>query len=321
VVAPSSRSRRTLRAGLVTVFALVALSVSASSASAATAPEPDLHPFVVGGRPVALHEFPALAAIMLASPREIPARDRLLCSGTVITRRWVLSAGHCSDAVLFAEPLVVQIGRPELGDPHAVVAHVNRAVVHRVFVKRGLGYDVALFHTATDLDVPLSRLATAADLPLMAAGKDATIVGWGLTKRLAIEEFPGENAHPPVRARAVTVPIVADEACADVYQDFYPHFVVVGSDLCAGAEGRDACYGDSGGPLYATDPQGGLVQIGLTSRGAGCATKTFPGVFTDVRRMHGWIHRWTTHPCPTRFEFPSDPGFPVDFPTGPLYVC
>jgi secreted trypsin-like serine protease len=323
-VGDPSKLRRMLRAAFVATLAVAAVGLSAGAAPATPAPSsppPDLSQLVVGGHPVALNDFPALAAILLAQPREIAARDRLLCSGTVVARRWVLSAGHCSDPVLFGEPLLVQVGRPDLGDGKAVIAHVNRAVVHRVFMKRGLGFDVALFHTATDLDVPKTRLATAADLPLMAEGRDATIVGWGLTKRLGIEEFPSANAHPPVRARAVTVPLVGDETCVDVYRDFFPHFVVPGSDLCAGTEGRDACYGDSGGPLYANDPQGQLVQIGITSRGAGCATKAFPGVFTDVRRMHGWIHHWTTQPCPNRFQFPSDPSFPEDFPTGPLYVC
>jgi secreted trypsin-like serine protease len=202
-----------------------------------------------------------------------------------------------------------------------VVAHVNRAVVHRNFMKHGRGYDVALFHVATDIKVPMARLAVARDLPRMAAGQSATIVGWGLTKRLAVQEFPGPEARPPVRARAVTVPIVDDATCVDVYRDFAPHFVVPGTDLCAGSDGHDACYGDSGGPLYVTDSEGRPVEVGLTSRGAGCATKLFPGIFTDVRRMHGWIHRWTTRPCPTRFVYPSDPDFPVDFPTGPLFVC
>ena len=93
-----------------------------------------------------------------------------MCTGTVIARRWILTAGHCSDAVLFGEPLIVQVGRPDLGDPRAVIAHVNRAVVHKNYMKRGIGYDVALFHVATDLDVPMARLAVAADLPQMAEG-------------------------------------------------------------------------------------------------------------------------------------------------------
>jgi secreted trypsin-like serine protease len=217
----------------------------------------------------------------------------------------------------------VAAARPSLGDPKAITARINRAIVHKAFWKNGTGYDVALMHTATNVDVPLQRLAVAADLPLSAEGRNATIVGWGLTKRLGIEQFPDENSHPPVRARAVEVPIVGDTACKEIYRDLMPRYFVPGSDICAGTEGRDACYGDSGGPLYAKDPQGALVQIGLTSRGAGCATKLFPGIFTDVRRVHAWINRYTHRPCPNRITFEEDPGFPPPpgFELGPLYAC
>jgi hypothetical protein len=35
--------------------------------------------------------------------------------------------------------------------------------------------------------------------------------------------------------------------------------------------GKDSCYGDSGGPLFAADGEGGLVQLGIVSFGQGCA--------------------------------------------------
>jgi secreted trypsin-like serine protease len=320
-VAPLALRRRVRRTLLFAVFVLGALGVTAPSAPAATAPEPDLSASVVGGRPIAANDYRSLAAIMVTF-RELEPRDRLLCTGTVITRRWILTAGHCAEAVLFGVPLIVQAGSPALGDPRAVTAHINRAVVHKSFWKRGTGFDVALFHTATNLDVPITRLAVAADLPLSAEGRKATIVGWGLTKRLGIEQFPDGNAHPPVRARAVEVPIVGDAACTEIYRDVRPRYFVAGSDMCAGAEGRNACYGDSGGPLYSRDGQGQLVEIGLTSRGAGCATKLFPGIFTDVRRVHGWIHRYTHNPCPNRVTL-EEPGFPPPpgFELGPLYAC
>jgi secreted trypsin-like serine protease len=307
---------------LVVVFALSAIGaigVTGSSATAATAapePSPDLSVSVVGGRPVANFEFPSLAAIMVNIP-DVPARDRLVCTGTVITRRWILTAGHCSQALLFGPSVQVQIGNPSLGAAGAITVRVNRGIVHRAWYKRGVGYDVALFHLQEDVNVPFSRLAVAADLPLLAEGAVGTIVGWGLTQRLGIQEPPDINARIPVRARVADVPIVGDDACAEVFRDVAPHYFVPASDLCAGSEGHNVCYGDSGGPIYAMDPQGQLVQIGITSRGAGCATKHFPSIFTDVRRLHGWIHRYTTHPCPTRVEFPEDP----EFPTGPLYVC
>jgi secreted trypsin-like serine protease len=87
---------------------------------------------------------------------------------------------------------------------------------------------------------------------------------------------------------------------------------VPATDICAGAEGKDACYGDSGGPMFATDPHRGPVQIGVTSRGGGCATKSFPGIWTDVTKLRGWIDKNISAPCQRQL----DPALAI-----PIYLC
>ena len=49
------------------------------------------------------------------------------------------------------------------------------------------------------------------------------------------------------------------DACAAVGD-----VIVKSRTVCAGATGLDACYGDSGGPMFATTPSG------------------FPGTYTEV---------------------------------------
>ncbi|MGZ6965166.1 MAG: S1 family peptidase [Acidimicrobiia bacterium] len=321
VITGTSRSGRLARCVLVLVTALGASVATAVRAGADPAPDPGVTGYIVGGAPVDAGAYPSLVAILIDAPG-IPARNRLVCTGTVVTSRWVLTAGHCSIEVLFGSPLLVQVGSRDLGGRGAQTVRVNRATVHKTFFNRGIAYDVALLHTNTALNAPASRLATAADAALEAGGLRATAVGWGLTKQLGIEELPGPRATQPRRARAVEIPIVDDATCAATFADLTPGYFVPASDLCAGEAGRNVCYGDSGGPLYATDPQGAFVQIGITSRGAGCATKLFPAIFTDVRRANPWIQRWSTHACPNRVTIPVDPGFPDEpAPNGPLYAC
>ncbi len=281
--------------------------VAAVHAGAAAAPVPGpgtgtdlgVGGFIVGGDAIAVGQYPSLAAIMFDEP-DFPARFRLSCTGTVVRPRWILTAGHCSIGMLFGEPLVVQTGSRDLGSANAQTQTIaiNRAIVHRTYFKRGIGYDVALLHTKSTVNAPVTRLATAADAALVAGGRSATAVGWGLTKQLGIEEPPRWTALPPRRARAVEIPIVDDTTCASTYADFLPGYFIGASDLCAGTEGKNVCYGDSGGPLYAKDAQGALVQIGITSRGAGCANKLFPAIFTDVSRRAGLdpeVHDATVH--------------------------
>jgi trypsin len=56
--------------------------------------------------------------------------------------------------------------------------------------------------------------------------------------------------------------------------------------LCAARSGKDACSGDSGGPLIHI--QSGEL-IGITSWGVGCALAAYPGVYARVSAYEAWI--------------------------------
>ena len=48
--------------------------------------------------------------------------------------------------------------------------------------------------------------------------------------------------------------------------------------------GRDACSGDSGGPLFTSDPanNGAQTLIGVVSGGIGCGEPGKPGFYAEV---------------------------------------
>ena len=51
--------------------------------------------------------------------------------------------------------------------------------------------------------------------------------------------------------------------------------------VAAGNAGRDACLGDSGGPLFAK-VSGEYMQMGVTSWAIGCGLSRYPGVYAEV---------------------------------------
>jgi secreted trypsin-like serine protease len=73
---------------------------------------------------------------------------------------------------------------------------------------------------------------------------------------------------------------------------------LTGNMICAGtASGeRDACNGDSGGPLFSKGADGSLMQIGVVSWGEGpadanmaCGHANAYGVYTRVSNYLDWI--------------------------------
>jgi len=63
--------------------------------------------------------------------------------------------------------------------------------------------------------------------------------------------------------------------------------------LCAGyaTAGRDACEGDSGGPLQCLAGGGRWKLLGIVSYGQMCAIVKKPGVYTRVEAMVDWMNR------------------------------
>lgn len=90
----------------------------------------------------------------------------------------------------------------------------------------------------------------------------------------------------------VSVPIVANEFCA---QKVRINGEVTENQICAGGEDlKDACKGDSGGPLMRVAENRDLdkqqwFQEGVVSWGVGCGRVNVPAVYTKVSKYTDWI--------------------------------
>ncbi|QQQ75146.1 serine protease [Saccharothrix sp. 6-C] len=223
----------------------------------------------------------ALPADAIVGGRDAPATPwavalfdggAFFCGGALIAPDKVVTAAHCTVSrtalgVRDRRPadLTAVAGRADLDTAEGRAVRVVAIWRHPAFTGVSAGDDVATLTLATPLPYRPIRIADAAP------GR-ATVYGWGRTAELSA---------PSRRLREVDVPIRADAECAAEVPDYRP-----GVMLCAGYPegGKDACEGDSGGPLTVA---GELV--GLVSYGRGCARPGQPGVYTRLSRYQGQL--------------------------------
>jgi secreted trypsin-like serine protease len=240
----------------VSVIAAALLGAAAAPSSA-----------VVGGGNASPGEYPAVAEITFGP---------FLCTGTLITPDWVLSAGHCGSVTgaAVATPaswppqlINVRIGGVNQNDGES--RSVSQVVLHPNYLLTS-GYDISLLKLTQSSTMAPTQVGGAGERSIWTAGTLETIVGWGATE---------EDGDLPDNLQEGRVPITTDQYCANAYSDFDATTMV-----CAGFPqgGVDTCQGDSGGPMFGRTATGVLRVVGSTSFGEGCARPNKPGVYARV---------------------------------------
>ncbi|NXM65226.1 TMPS9 protease, partial [Serilophus lunatus] len=227
---------------------------------------------IVGGSSAARGEWPWQVSLWLR-------RKEHKCGAVLIADRWLLSAAHCFDIYSDPKMWVAFLGTPFLSGIDGKMEKIFRIYKHPFYNVYSLDYDVALLELSTP--VKFSNTIRPICLPdnshIFHEGARCFITGWGSTK---------EGGLMSKHLQKAAVNVIGDQTC----KKFYP--VQISSRMvCAGfPQGTvDSCSGDAGGPLACKEPSGKWFLAGITSWGYGCARPYFPGVYTKVTAVQGWI--------------------------------
>jgi secreted trypsin-like serine protease len=239
-------------------------------------------PQVIGGSLSPDGRWPFVVAIV--SARTLNNYFAQFCAGSLVHRRFVLTAAHCVEGD-DARDINILVGTQNLRAGGRRVA-VSRIIIHRSYDSDTGDFDIALLRLVTDVTGirPVPLLPSRAESRFAPTGRTAITMGWGDTAR-------GDAVRYPKRMHEARVELIARRKCnrEKAYAgEVTPRMV------CAGLPegGRDSCQGDSGGPLVVRDARRRFrLQVGIVSWGEGCARRNKPGVYTRVPRLEEWVRR------------------------------
>lgn len=262
---------------------------------------------IVGGETALRGQFPWLVNL---GYRQRGRRDLVYkCGGTLIGRRWVLTAAHCVTQLPRGFSLAsVRVGEHDLSSdpdcsdgecsPSPQEMEVDNVVFHPNYSNpKPFQNDIAVIKLTSEVVendfVSFVCLPYIDDKENYATNRfggefaESTVAGWGATT--------GTGRRPATELQYLTVNVTDSDDCKDIYAE--RGGVLTSTQICAGGEaGKDSCVGDSGSGLMRLvldDEVSPFYQshlIGVVSFGPRfCGTEGVPGVYSRVNSFLDWI--------------------------------
>jgi secreted trypsin-like serine protease len=266
---------------MLTCMAIVGLAVALIDPGPTFAkrgqPRNPVAPEIVGGHDVPNGTYPFIVAL-LSTDRGETIFEQQFCAGTLVASSAVLTAAHCVVSQPLADFAVI-IGRTLLNSDQGERRSIASVAIHPAYDPATFANDVAVLTLASPVEsiAPIA-LATPAMRNLERARSRFLVVGWGDTLR----PQPDPMTTFPDRLQELSVTVVGDGKCQQQWKKAGAKKLVAKSlKLCTATQKVGACFGDSGGPLFAT-VDGIQIQVGIVSAGGRSCAEKLPDVYTQL---------------------------------------
>ncbi|KAL7028593.1 hypothetical protein ACKWTF_005907 [Chironomus riparius] len=220
---------------------------------------------IVGGQDAAIGQFPYQASMRSAA-------NAHFCGGSIINRRWVVCAAHCTINRLVANTVIVVGAHNRITG--GITHQSERIANHPQYNSATTVNDVSLVRSATDII-------------------ESDVIGFIDIEPAHINHhFPsftsgwGQTSHPGSAATVLqwlTVEVIPNDECRSRLSTANAARIADSVICVSSANGQGLCFGDSGGPLTVN---GRLV--GAVSWGVPCGTAA-PDMYGRLSAVHDWL--------------------------------
>ncbi|CAF3541616.1 unnamed protein product [Rotaria sordida] len=210
------------------------------------------------------------------------------CSGSILNNYFILTAAHCIEKIA---PLYITIkaGIHYPIDENATIHIVDRIYLHPKYKGHTDGYvnDIALLKLNKPLNFNDNLYVTPTCIPTINASRNIsqypkngtrlTVIGWNSIRQGKVDIFN------PLQQREIFVIDNNNPMCLRSFIDPEKQF-------CTGflKDGRDPCYGDSGGPILQW-MSNRWEQVGIASYSR-CGIPGYPSIYTRLAYYIDWIN-------------------------------